>query len=181
MKNGNRVLSRITSLIHFLDKWLYFIFDKICIVCYTTMVISVLVGVVMRFAIREPNPYGEEISRYAMILSVFLGIGMVERNNGNIKVDILANALPLKARAVVIIVARFIAVASYVFMAVVAWQYVARISETSQVSTCLRIPMYIVYAFMFIGFAFAAFYSFVDFWKTFIDKQEEEEETLFYN
>lgn len=155
-----------TALIS-LDKVLYAVEDKITIFCFAGMTLAVLYGIVMRFVLHVPNQYGEEISRYLMILGVFLGLGAVERKNSHMKVDLLINVLPQKVANVVGLISRIITLVAYVWFVQIAFRYVERIYNFGQLSTCLKVPMYIVYSFVLVGFILGAVHCLVNIWNNY--------------
>ena len=171
-----------------IDKTLYFIEDKFTIACFTGMTLAVLFGIVMRFILRIPNQYGEEISRYLMILSIFTGIGIVERTNGQMKIDLFVSNLPEKAGRVLSVLTRFITVGAYLWLSIIAFQYVQKIYTLNQLSTCLKVPMYIVYSFLLAGFILGLIHALIHACNTYflkvkldLNSEDGEDVEMFYD
>ena len=133
------------------------------------MVAAVIYGVLMRFVFRLPNQYGEEISRYFDNVC-FLGIGLVERENGNMKIDLVTDLLPKAISNCISCIARLLTVVAYIMLGVLAAKYCARIYSFKQLSTAMRVPMYIFYSFVMIGFFTGGIHSFIDCWNKYIAK-----------
>lgn len=174
MGDNNKKTKGFTGILYAIEKVFYFIEDKITIVCFTGMVIAVIYGIVMRFILRLPNMYGEEISRYLTVMSIFLGLGIVERRNGHMKVDLVTNALPKSVSGVLGIISRIITILLYAYLTRLAIDYMIKIKSFGQLSTCMRIPMWIMYLFMVIGFFEGMFHAFVNLWSTYFAKEKME-------
>ena len=177
VENGNNKVivqeeSKFTKILFLIDRFLLFIEDKATIVCFIIMTVAVLYGVVMRFILRLPNQYGEEVSRYFMVMCCFLGIGLVERENGNMKIDIITNLLPETIGRRISFLARILTIIGYTALGVLASRYVGSIYSLNQVSTALKVPMYIIYSFVMVGFYFGGFHAFVNLWGENIDRSK---------
>lgn len=143
------ILKKFRNILSYLE-------DKITIICFLGMTLAVLYGIVMRYFLRLPNQFGEEISRYLLVVCVFVGIGLVEEKNGNMKVDLFINIIPERAARVIGILSRIIVIVSYIWLSVISAQYVVRIYTLHQLSTSLKIPMFIMDTVLLIGFILGA-------------------------
>lgn len=157
MKN-KRIYSFLTKLDRCLEK-AESIFSMICM---AGVVIAVLAGVAMRFIFRIPNLYGEEISRYLLIASVFVGISLAQRERAHLGIDTLAGALPARAARRLKIFCDVLSLVLYAFLAYKAFGFMRMTMKYGQKSQCMTfLPMWIVYSLMFIGFALTTVTTFL--------------------
>jgi len=122
-------------------------------ICMAGVVLAVLAGVAMRFIFRIPNLYGEEISRYLLIASVFIGISLAQRERAHLGIDTLAEALPARAARRLRLFCDILSLIIYVFLAYKAFAFMQMTMKYGQKSPSMTfLPMWIVYSLMFIGF-----------------------------
>lgn len=124
------------------------------------MVVVVALQVVVRFALPPLGiivaaPWTEELARYLLVWSIFLGAAIACRAGTLIAVDALPDALPPRWGRRVRVVAISITIAFLLQLTLVGWRYVS--FGWSETSTVLGIPMAVVYLAMPIGSAIAAF------------------------
>lgn len=75
--------------------------------------------IVSRYLFNEPTYWVTEISTYLLVGMTFLGLAVAQKGGSHIKVELLANALPERARRDVDVVAQWIGL---VFVLFAAWQ-----------------------------------------------------------
>lgn len=117
---------------------------RLCGVALALMVISVFIGVLARFvfshtSLRISVPWTEEVSRYLMIWTVFLGAGIACRHGKLIGVEFMVAALPPPIGRAVKYLSFLLAGAFYVLLCVVGLQWVE--FGQSQTSPVMEIPL----------------------------------------
>ncbi len=142
-----------------LCRTLAFIQDYVSMICFVCMSIFVLTGVVMRFVLQIPFPWGEEISRYLMVVAVALGIGQGVREKAHLGVTMVVAAVPVKIGKVMEIIACIINICAYAFVTYFAWEFTVRNQRFGQKSPALDFPMYIMYGIVTFGFFLSALES----------------------
>ncbi len=150
-----------------MDKKSFFkIFDKInsvaepierfiAVICFIGMCLVVMYGIICRFILKIPNLYGEEISRYLMILSVYVAVAIGVKRKEHIRVDAFINCLPEKVRRFVDALGVCITAVGYGFLSYLSYDMVSRLMRTRQLTPCMRIPMYLPYLALVVGLALA--------------------------
>lgn len=116
------------------------------VVAYLTlqMTLVVLLGVFTRYVLNDSLAWIEELARYSMIWLSWLGGGLALRRGAHIAVEFFTDALPQRARSVLIFVGR---VGVFFFLGVCLWYGVDLTSRVSAQSTiALGISMQIPYA-----------------------------------
>jgi TRAP-type C4-dicarboxylate transport system permease small subunit len=103
-----------------------------------------------RYALNDSAAWTEEIARYFLIATVFIGATMAVRKNNHIQVDFFYRLLPAKLMRVM---ATLVDVARVSFLLVcvgLTWQLMNRIGSSRM--AVVELPMGIVYGFVLLGF-----------------------------
>jgi len=110
------------SVIKHIFNWVDIISDKVGkIFCYTVFVIMVItaIGVVARYVFNDPLLWGWLVNRQLFgVFALFAGVYTLSKG-GHIRIEILSNNLPPKAR----LIAKLVTLLSFLaFMGVLVWQ-----------------------------------------------------------
>jgi TRAP-type C4-dicarboxylate transport system permease small subunit len=138
------------------------------IVCFISMFCIVLSLVFYRFVLQKPHFWGEEAARYLMVTSLFLALSIGVREKVHLNVEFFVNMLPRKAGRAVLMVAGVITTLAYAALTLMAVRFVLLIKNTGQTSAAMKLPTWIVYAFMAAGFALCVLESVLVFYNDFI-------------
>ena len=127
---------------------------KVCGLALALMVLSVFIGVISRFVFSHTSfrisvPWTEEVSRYLMIWTVFLGAGIACRQGKLIGIEFLVSALPAPIGRAVKYLSFFLATSFYVLLSVIGLQWLE--FGHSQTSPVLEVPMVIINSAMLVG------------------------------
>jgi C4-dicarboxylate transporter DctQ subunit len=126
------------------------------ITAFSLMLIDVLAGVVMRYLLQVPFPWGEEMARYLMVLGIMSGIGIGIREGAHLNVDIFRSMLPTIPRAVVTLFADILTLTTYIFLIIISQWFISLNKSFGQVTAALNIPIYYIYYILLLGFLLAA-------------------------
>jgi TRAP-type C4-dicarboxylate transport system permease small subunit len=110
-----------------------------------------------RYALNDSASWTEEIARYLLIGTVFMGIASATRRTRHIHVDFLYRLLPAKAGRVLSTVIDLLRIGFFAVAVVLTIQMMTRM--TSLQMTIIDLPMNIVYAVCAVGFAAATIRS----------------------
>lgn len=141
-----------TSVIRKLDKYLLNFENLIAGISYAVMVILVFWGVIMRYVAKSPNLYGEELSRYLMITSVFIGIAAGCRQKVHLNVELFIGLFPKKVNTAIKAVVRLITTFMYLYMAYQGLLMIQAMKNFGQTSPAMRMPLWIMYTVITLGF-----------------------------
>ncbi|MFP4374460.1 MAG: TRAP transporter small permease [Spirochaetaceae bacterium] len=133
-----RVLDRIT---HVVDE----VVQRVAFACMVVMIVATTLQIVFRVFF-DALAWTEEVSRYMLVWSTFLGASLAYKRGMHISVTFVREAFSPRARKVLRIVA---VVSALVFFGVAfnfALDYMSR--QWRQVSAALRLPMPVVYSVM---------------------------------
>lgn len=119
------------------------------VVLLTAMTIVVVVGIVARYILLISIPWTEELARYLMIWTGFVGFGVAYRKRELISVKLFINKLPLHLLRIAFFISD-IACSIFLIIAVV---YGIKLCAMNvyQVAPALRISMAIIYAAIPLG------------------------------
>lgn len=122
-----------------------------CAALLAVMLAVAFVQVVMRYFLREPFVWGEELARYLQIWLTFLGAAACIGFGGHMAVDALVRVLPPRARVAVNVIVGLGSAAFFLALTVVGVRLVAFVWEDR--SPALSAPFGIVYLSLPIGAA----------------------------
>ena len=150
------------------------------IVPLVLMCFIVLASVIMRYVLHIPFTWGEEAARYLMIFASMLAIGMGVREKSHLGVTMFVSILPSQISIIVSAFAQLLNLVIYVILSIISWQFIIAQYKFGQLSAALKLPMYLVYGMMLLGFAFSSIETLYVFWKDYILKEplEAKEENI---
>ena len=104
-----------------------------------------------RYALNDSTAWTEEIARYFLIATVFVGAAMSVRKNNHIQVDFFYHVLPRKLMRVMSTVVDAVRIVFFATCVVLTWLLIERIGGSRM--AVVELPMGIVYGAVLIGFA----------------------------
>jgi C4-dicarboxylate transporter DctQ subunit len=116
------------------------------ITALSIMSLAILIGVIMRFLLKMPNMWGEEISRYLMVLGVYLGVACGCRSRSHLAVEGLVAVLPKKLNWAIRLFCKVVIILAFGFFTVLIFKLGFTQFKMGQTSPAMRLPMWIVYA-----------------------------------
>lgn len=126
------------------------------VISLTAMFIVVLINVFMRYVVKLPFTIGEELARYLMIWATYIGVSMGVRRRAHLGVTAFVDRFPVKAQKPVSIIADLVTLGVFIALLVVSIQFILLTKTTGQTTPAMKIPFYIIYSVLPIGFAFSA-------------------------
>ena len=139
-----KVLDRISDV---LDK----ICGAICVLMIAAMVILTTLQIVFRTWFTALS-WSDEVTRYLLVWSTFLGATCVYRHSGNISITFIQEAFPVNISKALRVVVHIVCFVLFVVLLYYGWQYVGSLNRTatsiplkmSQVYLCMPISMLIL-------------------------------------
>ena len=108
-----------------------------------------------RYALNDSAAWTEEIARYLLISTVFIGISASVRSNRHIHVDLLYRYLPAPVCRVLSTLVDAVRIVFFAYAVVLTWQMMQKMGTYKM--TIVDLPMNLVYGVCMVGFAFCAF------------------------
>jgi C4-dicarboxylate transporter DctQ subunit len=146
--------------------------DSICAFALGSVSILIFVQVLLRYFWNYTPDWSEELSRYLIVWTIFIGTAIGVRNNIHIGVDALLRLMPHSFKLTMEVILNVIGV---VVSLVLIWLSVLFIQETleyEQLSPAMRISMAIPYSAMPVGLSFAVIHFIHDIIKLFTTHEE---------
>ena len=137
------------------------------------MTVAVLAGVAMRYLLAIPNPYGEEISRYSMIVVAFIGVSMGVRQGAHLGITSLVDNVPIWLGNILRFVQRLIVTGAYAFFAYQSYGFVLKTMKYNQTSPSMRIQMWVIYSVLAIGFLLSFIRMLLMLWNWYLAKDSD--------
>lgn len=101
-----------------------------------------------RYFLNMPFGWTEELARYLLIITAFLGLPVVTQRGEHIAIEMLSDRLPAPARRWLLIAGEMILIA---IVFVLAWQAKGLADLSSQMMSSLPLPKSIIYYLVLVG------------------------------
>lgn len=134
--------------IHKISDWLDKFGAVVSLIMLAAMVIITGLQIVFRVFF-EALTWSEELCRYLLVWSTFVGASCVYKHAGHINITIVQNLLPPKVRKILKLLVQVICVVFFVMMIYYGFIYVGK--QGAQLSPAMRIPMSYMYASIPVG------------------------------
>ncbi|MGI6034841.1 MAG: TRAP transporter small permease [Limnochordia bacterium] len=119
------------------------------IILMTCMTIVVWYGVVGRYILHKTVVWTEELARYLMIWTAYMGTGLAFYQGAHVGVTFVIDKLPFKVRKWILLLGNV--VIGWFYYLVVRHGYVIVKRVHRQLAPSLRVPMSYAYAAVFVG------------------------------
>lgn len=131
-------------------------FERILITAALIAISVILImQVIMRYFLRDPFVWSEELARYLLVWTAMLGVSLAVREGRHIKVDLLPTMLSPRFQWFFDLCAHL---GVLIFCALMIWfgvPLIERLARIGQPSPALEIPMWIIYTSVPVGFGLA--------------------------
>jgi len=140
-----------------IDLGQYLIEDWASLAFFWLLGLNVFYQFFTRYVLNDSAAWTEEIARYLLICTVFIGVAASVRRTRHIHVDFLYRLIPAKAGRALSTVVDIGRIVFFVIAVVLTVQMMLRMEHLKM--TIIDLPMNIVYGIGAVGFAAAAFRS----------------------
>ncbi len=130
------------------EDWLLRINKAVLVAFLFLMFVLVFVNVVTRYVLKFSLNWAEELSRYLMIWSAYLGMGLAMRENRHVAIEMLQDLLPMPARRALrafngLLLIAFMAVLTYLGIrySAFAWSHETAAMQWSLGMVYLAVPI----------------------------------------
>lgn len=111
----------------------------------TLLVGITLLGVVMRYVLRQPLPWLIEMQLAGMVWVAFLAAAMGFRYRAHVAIEILVDMLPARAHAIASVIIGVIVYLVLAFLFYSSLSYLQNFVSSGRSTPILRIPYFLVY------------------------------------
>lgn len=128
------------------------------ILSYSIILISIMIvgNVVNRALTGSSWPFAAEISKYAVYLATFMGIGYAARKNRHINMSAFFDMAPFPIRKALAIIIPTITSIILFIIAYYAYAYMMDVYDRGRVSTAMQVPVYLLISFVPLGLVLGA-------------------------
>ena len=119
------------------------------VVLLTAMTVVVVIGIIARYILLISIPWTEEISRYLMIWTGFVGFGVAYRKKELISVKLFIDILPANLLKIALFISDILC--SIFLIVAVTYGIKLCLMNMNQVAPASRIPISIIYAAIPLG------------------------------
>ncbi|MBQ6774165.1 MAG: TRAP transporter small permease [Synergistaceae bacterium] len=123
------------------------------------MALILMAQILMRVFAQNSLSWAEEVARYFYVWSVFLSISCTIRMRNILRVDFLLQIMPSSLKTCFEVLLSLANMILYGYLAYCSVTVVQNVQASAQTSPALKIPMYIIYAIVPVGFALASLRS----------------------
>jgi len=134
-----------------LIKPLEWIENGIAVFSMATVSLLVFGNVISRYGFNYTPIWSEELSRFLVVWSIFIGVSIGVRKNQHIGVDALIRFLPHRLLLASEVLLNLIGVCVIGILVYTSLEFIQQTMEFGQLSPAMRIPMYIPYIAMPVG------------------------------
>jgi C4-dicarboxylate transporter DctQ subunit len=114
-------------------------------------------NVIGRYFFNASIPWAEEAMLFLMVGCVFLGNGVVAWSGRQIRMDVIVNMMPAKARAALDLFSELVLIATAITITIFAWPVIRDLAAFDQRSQAADFPLVIPQAMVPIGLSIMAF------------------------
>ena len=135
--------------------------DTVCGALIVLLLAALVIVVTLQIIWRTwftSRAWTEEVTRYLLIWSTYLGATCVYRHGGNIAITVLQNAMPAKAGKAMRVLVHLICLALFIVLAYYGFSYCARLTKTA---TSIPLRMKDVYIVMPVSMVIMGYHALV--------------------
>jgi TRAP-type C4-dicarboxylate transport system permease small subunit len=155
-------------------KPLEWIENTIAVISMTAVSLIIFGQVVSRYGFNYTPIWSEELSRFLIVWSIFIGVSIGVRNNQHIGVDAIIRFLPHRLKVASEVLLNLIGVIVLAVLIFNSIEFIQHTMEFEQLSPAMRIPMYIPYIAMPVGLSLSIIHFIHNIVKLFTTPDEAE-------
>ncbi|SLN61862.1 2,3-diketo-L-gulonate TRAP transporter small permease protein YiaM [Roseovarius albus] len=171
MSDTSRKRSGLTGIIDRIDSGIAGLERFIMATGVILMAVNTIANVISRFVFNHSIIFAEELNSIFILLVTFAGIGYAARHGRHIRMSAISDALPERARKILMIVITAVTAAMLLVLAWYSVQYIMSMYAKGRVYPALGIPVYLSYLWVPVGL----FVTGVQYALTFLKNLQERE------
>ncbi len=116
------------------------------------MAVNSIGNVVGRFVFAQSIYFSEELNQFLIVLVTFVGLGYAARKGRHIRMSAVYDQLSDRNRKALMILIAGVTAAVMFVLAYYSFLYVSRVANLGKVTPALRLPLYLTYVWVPVGF-----------------------------
>jgi TRAP-type C4-dicarboxylate transport system permease small subunit len=148
-------------------------------IIFLALLAVVLIGLVLRYFLKIPNPYGDILARNLMVFSLLLGFSIACNKRSHLGVEVVWHLIPPAASYILQYISKIVTIFMFGVVALSSFSLTIQTYLGGAWLSGTTLPRWIMYAVMAIGFVFCVVAEIYLFWKLFvvkIDVDDDEED-----
>jgi TRAP-type C4-dicarboxylate transport system permease small subunit len=125
----------------------------LCLLCSVAINFANIVG---RYFFNVSIPWAEEAMLFLMVGCVFTGCCAVAWEGRQIRMDVVVNALPAKARDLLVLLSELVMIAAAIAVAAFAWPVITELAAFDERSQAANFPLFVPQGFVPLGYCLMA-------------------------
>jgi C4-dicarboxylate transporter DctQ subunit len=146
--------------------------DVLCAIALGSVAIIICGQVVSRYVFNYTPSWSEELSRYLIVWTIFIGTAVGVRKNIHIGVDAFIRLAPPWMKKVFEVLLNLIGAVVSAYLIYLSVLFIQDTIEYEQLSPAMQIPMYLPYLAMPVGLSFSVVHFLHDIVKLFTTGEE---------
>lgn len=122
------------------------------IILLVLIALIMMAQVIMRYIFNSSMSWPEECCRYLWIVTTCFSLGYVVKRNNALKVEVVMEILAKPVRKVVEFLIDVCMTLLHAYMTYYSYESMLSIQASGQLSPAMRMPMWILYFFLMVGF-----------------------------
>lgn len=139
-------------------KWLDENLEKLILsLLITAIILIMLLQIVMRYLFNNSLSWTEEFCRYCYIYVMFIGMSFAIKESSNLRVDVIVEMLPIGLRKIIMALVDLLV---FMLLCLMFFSSIATVGSAYKIgnySAGLKMPLYIIYCSVPIGFGLSIF------------------------
>ena len=165
-------ISNAFRYLKYIDNSVYYVGLIGSVISITAMVVIIFTQVFFRYIIGHSLVWSEELGRYLLIWSTFLGMGVLGRQKALMSITMVVDRLPPRFSFVAVILADAL---SMFFLAIVFFYGLRLVKSTmAQLTVVTRVPMGLIYLVIPLGAGFYMLHIIIGYFIRNLEKREAE-------
>ncbi len=160
----NNFASKVKRILASLNFGIKTLEEAIVILVYSAMVLVVLWIVICRYVLNVRFTIGEELARYLMIYGIFIGTSIGVRRSTHLGVRAFVELLPQWLLKRVDQIQYFFTAVLFFILFILSLNMTVQYHSTGQLSTMMRLPMYLVYSALPVSLFFSVIHAVQNFY-----------------
>ena len=116
------------------------------------MTINTIAAVISRFVFNSAITFTDELNMIFIIVVTYAGLSYAARNGRHIRMSAIYDAMPPKARKVLMIVMTSVTSAFMFFLSFYTYYYIVEVYQSGRILPALGLPVFYIYLWAPVGF-----------------------------
>ncbi len=116
------------------------------------MTVNTIAAVVSRFVFNSAITFTDELNVIFIVVVTYAGLSYAARNGRHIRMSAIYDAMPEKARKIMMIIMTSVTAAFMFFLSFYSCTYIMEVHESGRILPALGLPVFYIYLWVPVGF-----------------------------